>query len=349
MWIVLSLIVFLMLFSTKYSIYHPDYISAQRCNAIKGIFICLVFIRHIRSYITGAVDGQFHVLDRITLFIDGNLGQLIVAMFLFYSGFGLMESLKKKGVAYVHNIPQKRLLPTLLNFDVAVIVFCLVDLLLGRALSVKSILLSFVAWESVGNSNWYIFVILCCYLLFYIIHLVIKKENISVLVLLLSLCLLGFMLAHLKPEWWYNTLFCFVFGCFYSWKIIGREDVIIKHYLCILFLTIVFFVGLFILPGDFYCIKYNLLSVSFSFLVVLLTMKFQVQSVFLDWMGMNLFPLYIYQRLPMIVLSELGIGVINQYSELFTLTAFVITLGLSYLFKFINVSRFLEKKSVHVK
>lgn len=35
----------------------------------------------------------------------------------------------------------------------------------GAQPSLKTILLSMVCWESIGNSNWYIFAILCLYLL----------------------------------------------------------------------------------------------------------------------------------------------------------------------------------------
>ncbi len=38
--------------------------------------------------------------------------------------------------------------------------------------------------------------------------------------------------------------------------------------------------------------------------IILLMMKFKIGNFLTVWMGVNLFPLYIYQRLPMIVLSN---------------------------------------------
>ena len=43
------------------------------------------------------------------------MGQLVVVMFLFYSGYGIGESYKKKGVNYVQQMPVHRILTTLLN------------------------------------------------------------------------------------------------------------------------------------------------------------------------------------------------------------------------------------------
>lgn len=42
-------------------------------------------------------------------------GQLIVVMFLFYSGYGVMESVRSKGTAYIKSIPFKRVLSTLVT------------------------------------------------------------------------------------------------------------------------------------------------------------------------------------------------------------------------------------------
>lgn len=132
---------------------NPDYLGREQCESVKGIFILLVFFSHFMGYVrqTGGVA------------FDMPLGQLIVTLFLFYSGYGVMESIRTKGAAYVREMPKRRILTTLLNFDIAVLAFIGVDLLLGQSLTAKQCLLSLVAWDSVGNSNWYIFVILLCY------------------------------------------------------------------------------------------------------------------------------------------------------------------------------------------
>jgi uncharacterized phage infection (PIP) family protein YhgE len=74
-------------------------------------------------------------------------------------------------------MPRHRILGTLLNFDVAIIAFIIVDLLLGISISVNRCMLSLIAWEEVGNSNWYIFVILLCYIVTYVtMRLPLKKR-----------------------------------------------------------------------------------------------------------------------------------------------------------------------------
>ena len=61
-----------------------DYMSRENTTSVNGLFILLVFLNHIQSYVT--LPEGFH---RLTL----AFGQLMVAMFLFYSGYGVTLSL----------------------------------------------------------------------------------------------------------------------------------------------------------------------------------------------------------------------------------------------------------------
>lgn len=130
-----------------------DYMSKSQCNVVKGVFILIVFFSHFQQYVSEAGGRVFDIY----------LGQLMVAMFLFYSGYGVAASFAKKGVSYVRDFPKRRILTTLLNFDIAVAAFIVLDLIIGRPIGACQALLSFVCWESVGNSNWYIFAIIYCY------------------------------------------------------------------------------------------------------------------------------------------------------------------------------------------
>ena len=214
--------------------FYVDNLSFDTTNAIKGIFIALVFVKHATPYIlnSGYVFDN-SLWSRAFLFIDAQVGQWIVVMFLFYSGYGIMESIRKKGLDYVQSIPRKRVLTTLVNFDIAVGLFAIVALLLHKDYSLKTYLLSFTGWESVGNSNWYIFVIMLCYLIAYLcFRLPIVKKEALVTRAILCFFLLGFsvlVLSFLKSFWWYDTMLCFGVGMLYSvWR--ERIEVILKRY-----------------------------------------------------------------------------------------------------------------------
>lgn len=72
-----------------------DYISKERCNSIKGVFILIIFLTHSLQYIK-ASGYVFLGIDTITSEIIRYTGQLVVVMFLFYSGYGVAVQINTK-------------------------------------------------------------------------------------------------------------------------------------------------------------------------------------------------------------------------------------------------------------
>lgn len=151
------LLLALLLYRAKPARWNAAYINKDSTQVINGLFIWLVFLAHFAQY-----------SPYVRNYVGQHLGQLIVVMFLFYSGYGCMMQYKAKGTDYLRNFHKRRILTTLVNFDVAVLLFVVVGLLLGKSYSLKQVALSFVCWDSVGNSNWYIFAIILCYAAFWL-------------------------------------------------------------------------------------------------------------------------------------------------------------------------------------
>ena len=159
-------------------------------------------------------------------------------MFLFYSGFGIMRSIQNKGQAYIRSRLPERFLKVWLQFTAAVLLFLITGLLLGKKFTVGHVLLSFVGWDSIGNSNWYIFDTLAAYLLLFIAFMIFsplksKKvperfccgsetegrtvtiSGLRAVTVLIILFVYGMMAAG-RSGYWYNTIFLFPVGCWYA-------------------------------------------------------------------------------------------------------------------------------------
>lgn len=282
--------------------------------------------------------------DKTGSVINGMIGQLLVASFLFYSGYGVMTSIKKKGADYVRSIPKKRILQTLLNFDVAVCLFIILDLCLKKDLTIYKTLFAFVGWTSVGNSNWYILIILLCYVTTFAVFARMHdySNNISITIgackLLAYTCVIWIILWRTKQTWYYNTILCYPAGVFYAiWKQ-KIEDYVMKHYGMVSLVITSLFILLYNIPYDFAQIKYNIISILFSLIVILITMRLKIGNFILYWLGANLFPLYIYQRIPMLALSEIQEGVLpREYTTIYILLCFTITIGITLIYRFIEI------------
>lgn len=98
------ILLFLIIYNSKFNIkgFFNDYLQRDKTLAIKGIFVILVFYRHCSSYIylNSIIDKPMIILNAILL-------QCIVAMFLFYSGYGIYEQIKQKKDTYIKDFPKK--------------------------------------------------------------------------------------------------------------------------------------------------------------------------------------------------------------------------------------------------
>lgn len=183
-------------------IWYFVYIKLRRCLAIrrniflticqkknlflKGIFILLVFFSHFNSY-----SSFTNYSDLIYVKIVSLIGQAMVAMFMFYSGYGMMESIKNKGKSYISDMPRKRIFSTWLHFACIVAIYAILATVIGNEISFGQLMLSFISLDSVGNSNWYIFDILCLYLIICISFLIAVERYNWQLSAFLSLLLVG--------------------------------------------------------------------------------------------------------------------------------------------------------------
>lgn len=337
--LILYLALFLLVvFSLRYNVngYNEDYLSFDTTNSVKGIFILLVFVSHVVPYIVNAGYVSDGVMGDLFWKIHSRVGQWIVAMFLFYSGYGIMESIKKKGAGYVASIPKKRILTVLFNFDVAVFAYILVALFLGNEIPISKCLLSFVGWESLGNSNWYIFVIMLAYLITYVSFVFpLAKQRISSCIACSMLFMLMMALSFFKGTWWYDTILCFGAGLIYSQNKDATESFARKHYVLSLTIVLIACILLYNLPFWLRGLCYNMFCIAFCLLIVLLTMKFRINSKLLKWFGKNLFPLYIYQRVPMILLSSVAGGYfVLHYPVSYAVSCFAITILITLLYKY---------------
>ena len=325
----------------RYKRNNQDYISVQHTNVIKGIFIWLVFMGHIMPYITKLAPFDLFV-DKAALGVVNRLQQLVVVPFLFYSGYGVMNSIKNKGVTYVDSIPKKRILNTMLNLGVAVLFFIILNLVLSIPMSLKQILLSFLSWESVGNSNWYIFTICVCYFTSFISFKLFGYSKRSLIVNYAFLSVFAIVISRFKGSWWYDTCLAYSAGCFYCYYKDKIEKVINSNYLLYSLLSGTILVASYIVMLKISIAKslvfMNICSMCFSFFMVILTMRFQLKSKVLEWSGKNLFPLYIYQRIPMILFSVIGGGyLVSEFKYVYVVICAIVSIIIVHLYKYIAI------------
>ena len=197
---------------------HADYIDRGQTDSIKGIFAIIILYSHMRWGIIPPPSGSY---DRLFIFMLNFLGQLMVVMFLLYSGYGIMESLKRNKEKYIKTFFTHRLVKVWLMFAIAVSLFCILNFVLDRSYPVNNYILCWIGWESVGNSNWFVFDILLLYAITNLVLVFADRCGINLKWVALSIYLLTFvMLVFLvkagKETHWYDTILAYPAGMLYS-------------------------------------------------------------------------------------------------------------------------------------
>ena len=280
--------------------FHKDYSGLQVSTAIKGIFVILVFFCHFSSYVDTSVDGN----AAWRVFFSW-LGQLVVAMFLFYSGYGIMLSSRKKGDAYIKALPQKVLL-LLAKFAFAVTLFLAFRILTGQETSLSQYLLSLIGWESIGNSNWYIFAIMALYLISFVgLRFARKKELLSAGIITALSLLFCFVMSRFKAGYWWNTALCYSVGVWWAVLQPKIDKMTMKNIwtwlisLAVSGLAFYFFWRRCASSNAFYLVCACL----FCVVINLALMKVKIGNKVLDFFGKHVFSIYILQRLAFMTLG----------------------------------------------
>lgn len=304
-----------------------QYLSKDSVLPVKGFFLMLVFFRHFIDY----ADLSNGILDRCFLFADGALDQLIVTLFFFYSGFGIYESIKRKGPSYITRFPLKRFLPVWTDFAVCVSFFLIYDLITGQKYDIKTILAAFSGWTEIGNSNWFMFVTFAVYVLIFISFvLFIRSSHFSELLPVLLFTVLTIVLAMLlyltRPVYWYSTVFCYPAGMLFSFHKEKADSLIKRHYGLLLILLVLLFAS-FRAALMINYVLYCFYSVIFCLLFVLVTVRLRFRNPFFVFLGKHVFSFFILQRLVFMILERLGL---NTY--LFFMISLAVTAGVSVIY-----------------
>lgn len=328
-----------------------DLLDQSQTYAINGFMICLVVFRHIISRLVR--HGYFaHELavscrwDGWAYRIDGLMFQLLVVTFLFYSGYGIVEQIKRKGAKYIDDIPSRRILSTYLNFAIAICAFCAVHFVFSSGVPIKRMLASFIFIRQIDNPAWYICCIMWCYLGTYIAALLVKKNIHAgggyggvwfVVFNFVFDALFVVIMSTVRPNEskWFNTIFAYTFGVFVSTYRERSVKFIDKFSLPLFLGSLIACLVLSQISLEWLGIKHNLMGICFMVLILVSTSKVRFGNRFVCWLGKSLFPIYMYHMLLLLVWKCCWKAEVSEYtSHLIIISTFGFSLIVARLYHF---------------
>ncbi|SFB68290.1 acyltransferase family protein [Butyrivibrio sp. YAB3001] len=292
--------------------WNDGFLSLEQTKAFQGFLAVCIMLHHIGQKTAASwIQPKSRIVHGLDMFVP--IGYLLVAIFLFFNGYGVYKSFHSKP-NYLNGYVKKRILPVILALYSTTLIFFVVRLLIGEKMDGKQVLLYLTSIDLCNPNTWYVIVLPFFYLAFYLSFKFIKKDGLAVAAttaFVVLYQLLGTRINHndfwIRGEWWYNCVHLFPIGIIfakYENKIIPHVK---KYYWAYLIVALAAFYPLYVWSGHMCDIfgyygenwgapdvvlrrRISLLSqvvltTEFVFCWLLLGMKVKIGNAFLKFMG----------------------------------------------------------------
>ena len=325
------------------------YLSLDNTKVLRGFLAIAIVLHHISEHTD---DGHF-----FSMMVHA--GYLIVAVFFFLSGYGLLVSFNKKGHNYLKGFWKKRILYLFFIWFLVSLGYWLYDVYIGRMnIGVKSFLFSFIDGHPIALNSWYIIVQLLMYVCFWAAYIIpsntlTNERRIAIVFSLLVLIAILFNRIGYSSIW-YISNFAFVFGLLYAEKKQLFEIMLSNRWWVCLFITAIGFVVFSAAPlcleyfdGEVYIFRLiSRMVSSVAFVAMLVVLLFRIRLIGDFWKKLGGMSLEIYLLHGMVYsFFHSNICYINQ-DWLWTLLTLVVTIVIAIPTHFVSnmVAKLLQKK-----
>lgn len=195
--------------------------SLDQAKALQVFAALMIILHHMVQRITncgGVKKGPVTAWN--------SFGILFTSVFFFFSGFGLMKSLKTKD-HYLDGFLRKRLPTILIPFLIVNLIF-LIFVREGRVNSALDVFTSIPGFTLLNSNAWFVVEIFFLYIAFYICFRKASSEKAAILWLsgfTVALVIFSLLLGHdgsrigghwFMGEWWFNTTLIFIMGILFG-------------------------------------------------------------------------------------------------------------------------------------
>lgn len=280
--------------------FNDDYLSRTQTAYVKGVLALLIIYHHVAQRMLLGV--AFHALRHI--------GGMLVSVFFFYSGYGLMKSYLTKPdyrSTYLHRRLPSILIPYLLSNGI----YWLAYRTVGVNFTIPWLIEELSYGGLLVRYSWYVAVIVLFYVGFYLLMFLRRNKAAMILGASAFLMACDAVFIHREfPEFWYSTSHILIVGMLWA----SYEDQILQfiksHYLPVVAVCTVAVGALFLIsrPYSWHVGRAmrGTMYVFFVVLLVTLSMKVSVGNKWLGFAGKLSFEIYLYQGLFSSVWLEAG-------------------------------------------
>lgn len=315
---------------TNASIYrewNDEYVSLYTSKIEKGIAACLIMANHLQMFSGPAFLKPV-----------GYIGFICVAVFLFYSGYGLTYGLHNKQ-NYLKGFFRK-ILKLLVPYWIVNTLSIILKLAIGIVYPIHKYILSYLSIDYI-TGTWFVTAIIIFYIAFYVIYTLIdllKLDRKKYGILFMAIFTVIYIIVAVKIGLganWYASIAAFVFGIIFA----NYKDIITATLKCNYCFYTVVFILLFLCTwgGRLYLaakgidnvimhiIMRNIVSLLFVMSMICITLRVKIGNRIAEFLGEISYELYLVH----FILLTPAARIIGSDSYLYSLVIIVMSIVLA--------------------
>lgn len=194
---------------------NADYLSIETGNSFRGLFAIVVVFHHLSQRTSTGLLFRYFT----------EVGYLAVAVFFFFSGYGLQKSYITKGINYRKGFLFRRLPSVLAPYIIATALYWFQNFRRGVSYSTKDIITMAVTDHPIVSFSWFIINILAFYVAFWLLMFICRKHYLLMIfgAVLFNVCWVAYCIKMNLGIWWYRSSHLLVIGMFWA---IYEEDIL---------------------------------------------------------------------------------------------------------------------------
>ena len=315
------IIVFLAQSRVDFSILSFDeYLSVDNTKRLKGLMALAIVAHHILLHFEP--ERQYWGI--------GSHGYLIVSIFFFFNGYGLMYKVQNDK-NYLDGYIRKRVVRIALPFLVAYFIYILWDVFEGKKYLIIDIFKSFFNGVPIVGNFWYILFILLFYIVFYVLARISNGNCRQIFLLSFIFFILWFAFCYVRKyaQVWTISILPIILGmgwCLYRVKI---ETVIKKFFSLIYIVSGILYIFLYYIAinNSFNYLRYFcciVSALSFTVFLVMSGLVIHNYGKILLYFGSISFEIYLTHGLFVNMLRGKHIFIENKY--IYTIAVFLLSI-----------------------
>ncbi|MCR4952062.1 MAG: acyltransferase [Solobacterium sp.] len=298
-------------------------------NRCRGFFALVVILHHMAQRCS----------DRGLLIMYYDIGYLPVAMFFFYTGYGLL----KKGIGQKQNYFRRRLPSVAIPYIQTMVIYWILYALAGDVKSPASLMLEHLNNASGISFLWYVFVYVF-WILFLGAGLKFMKKDVQILFAAgLFACLFVTLFVMTAPGlfWIYDTVLMIPLGCAWAYREQEITGMIRRHYSAVLSVSFLLFVLSLIRPAGMVIriIGYSFSAVMFMIFLNTALMKQRPCGKAISFLGTVSYEIYLLHGIPVTFLRS-----VIASEALWTLSVLVIAVLSAWCLHEVNLRTWNKKR-----